>query len=180
MNSVFLTFGLVNRGMAYLLGMAVLALAAGVAFTSLGPADVGAWALEIFGVTFLFLLSALVLMAFVCWVRLCDCPDDPGRRRIWAEAGLHAANGVSTLALTFTLLGISLGIGTLADQALTPQTIQVVVRDLTAQFSLAFMTTVVGLPVSAALRALIGITETRFNVAPSRQLTDPITFGETS
>jgi len=36
-----------------------------------------------------------------------------------------------------------------------------VVRDLTKHFSLAFMTTVVGLPVSAALRALIRVTEAR-------------------
>ena len=30
---------------------------------------------------------------------------------VWFEAGIQAANGVTTLALTFTLLGISLGIG---------------------------------------------------------------------
>jgi hypothetical protein len=35
--------------------------------------------------------------------------------------------------------------------------VQAVIRDLTANFSLAFMTTVVGLPVSACLRALLVI-----------------------
>ena len=66
-----------------------------------------------------------------------------------------AAHGVATLALTYTLFGISLGIGTLAGQGLTPETVQTVIRDLTASFSLAFMTTVVGLPLSAALRTIL-------------------------
>ena len=78
-------------------------------------------------------------------------------RDYWFAVGMQAANGVTTLALTFTLLGISLGIGSLAGQTLTPETVQTVIRDLTANFSLAFMTTVVGLPVSAGLRALLVI-----------------------
>lgn len=76
----------------------------------------------------------------------------------WLEVGVQAANGVTTLALTFTLLGISLGIGGLAGQPLTPETVQPIIRQLTADFSLAFMTTVVGLPVSAGLRAALLIT----------------------
>jgi hypothetical protein len=71
---------------------------------------------------------------------------------------LHAANGIATLALTYTLFGISLGIGDLAGQNLTPDTVQAVIRGLTERFSLAFMTTVIGLPTSALLRALLSIT----------------------
>tara|TARA_B100000683_G_scaffold220295_1_gene217084 strand:- start:1019 stop:1255 length:237 start_codon:yes stop_codon:yes gene_type:complete len=77
---------------------------------------------------------------------------------------MQTANGVTTLALTFTLLGISLGIGGLAEQNLTPETVQTVIRDLTANFSLAFMTTVVGLPMSAILRALLVVSHNRANV----------------
>ena len=76
----------------------------------------------------------------------------------WTEAGLQAANGIATLALTYTLLGISLGIGTLAEQELTPETVRHVIRGLTSQFSLAFMTTVVGLPTAAILRTLLVVT----------------------
>ena len=58
-------------------------------------------------------------------------------------------------------LGISLGIGSLAGQDLTPDTIQSVIRTMTANFSLAFMTTVIGLPVSALLRSLLIVTDAR-------------------
>jgi hypothetical protein len=80
---------------------------------------------------------------------------------------------VTTLALTFTLLGISLGIGTLAGQELTPETIQPVIRKMTANFSLAFMTTVVGLPISALLRSLIIVTHAR-NHSPAHAKRRPI------
>jgi hypothetical protein len=72
-----------------------------------------------------------------------------------------AANGIATLALTYTLLGISLGVGTLAEQELTPETVRHVIRGLTSQFSLAFMTTVVGLPTAAVLRTLLVVTHAR-------------------
>jgi hypothetical protein len=68
---------------------------------------------------------------------------------------------VSTVALTYTLLGISLGIGSLAGRPLDPTTIQPIITELTRYFSLAFMTTVVGLPTAAALRALVLITDAR-------------------
>ena len=80
---------------------------------------------------------------------------------MWLEAGLQAANGVTTLALTYTLLGISLGVGSMAENELSPDTIQTVVRNLTAQFSMAFLTTVVGLPLSAVLRTLLLVTHAR-------------------
>ena len=88
----------------------------------------------------------------------------------WNETGEHAANAVATLALTYTLLGISLGIGTLADQELTPQTIQPVIRGLTEHFSLAFMTTVVGLPTAAILRAIVAITNVHLTSAQTASL----------
>jgi hypothetical protein len=39
--------------------------------------------------------------------------------------------------------------------------VQDIIRSLTGHFSLAFMTTVIGLPSAAALRALLLITEAR-------------------
>ena len=80
---------------------------------------------------------------------------------MWLEAGLQAANGITTLALTYTLLGISLGIGMLAERSLSPETVQGIVQDLTAQFSMAFLTTVIGLPLSAVLRTLLLVSHAR-------------------
>ena len=74
---------------------------------------------------------------------------------------MHAANGVATLGLTYTLLGISLGIAALSQQQLTPHTVQDVIAQLTRHFSMAFLTSVVGVPTAAALRAMIMVTETR-------------------
>lgn len=148
-----------SRSLSYLLGLLVLVLLVAVQATSLDATGVGAWALEVFGITFIAILGGLIHTVLFCWSRYRDLDAQDPQRRVWLEIGLHAANGVSTIALTYTLLGISLGIGTLADQELTPDTVQAVIRSLTGHFSLAFMTTVVGLPTAAALRALLLITE---------------------
>ena len=161
MRRTFSYFDSGSRVVSYLLGAAVLAVAGGVALGSLRPGDMAGLVLDTFGVTFLALLLTLVFITLFCWVRQSGLGHDGPRRRPWTEAAILGADGVSTLALTFTLLGISLGISILADRPLTPQTVQLVVRDLTKDFSLAFMTTVVGLPISTALRALIRITEVR-------------------
>ncbi len=77
--------------------------------------------------------------------------------KVYLEAGMQAANGISTLALTYTLFGISLGIGALAQESLSPDNINRVISILTSQFSIAFMTTVIGLPTAAIVRAWIAI-----------------------
>ncbi len=150
-----------SRTLSYFLGTLVLALAVAAIMTSLEAADIAAWAWRAFGMTFLALFASLVFVALFSWTRMRQVADAPGTRLVWLETGMHAANGVATLALTYTLLGISLGIGQLADQELTPATVQGVIRGLTEQFSLAFLTTIVGLPTAAALRALIRVTSVR-------------------
>lgn len=147
-----------SRALSYLLGALCIGLAAAVFATSQAPGAIAQWTLEVFGVSFVALFSALVFVSLFSWVRMGQMP---ARRDFWLEVGLHGANGVSTLALTFTLLGISLGIGTLAEQELTPETVQSIIQDLTKHFSLAFLTTVVGLPSAAVLRALLSITHQR-------------------
>ena len=148
-----------SRAVSYMLGALAVALAVAVLMTSNSVVDIAAWAREVLGWSFVTLLASLVFLALYCWVRLLQLRG--AGDEIWFEAGIQAANGVTTLALTFTLLGISLGIGTLAGQELTPETIQGVIRKMTANFSLAFMTTVVGLPVSALLRSLIVVTHAK-------------------
>jgi hypothetical protein len=154
---VLLTAG--SRSLSYLLGGVILVIAAAVAASGWGVRAVAGWALDVFGATFLALFAVLVAVAVFAWIRLTDGLDSAARR-LWREVGLHAANGVSTVALTYTLLGISLGIGTLAGRPLDPSTVQDIVGELTRHFGRAFMTTVVGLPAAAALRALLLIADT--------------------
>ncbi len=152
--------GLLNggsRALSYFLGAVVLVLALSLAMGAPEPGDILAWAARVLGGVFLGLLSVLILATLYCWQRLLDRNLRAEQRQAWHEAGLHAANGIATLALTYTLFGISLGIGELAGQSLTPETVQEVIRGLTERFSLAFMTTVIGLPTSALLRALLSI-----------------------
>lgn len=148
-----------SRAASYLMGALAVALAVAVFMTSNSVADIANWLREVLGWSFLVLLTSLVFLVFFSWVRMFQLKG--ARDEVWFETGVQAANGVTTLALTFTLLGISLGIGTLAGQELTPETIQPVIQKMTANFSLAFMTTVVGLPISALLRSLIIVTYAR-------------------
>jgi len=150
-------FEAAGRTTGFVLGGGVIALAIATAASPLTAGDIASWAERVFGPTFVVLFLTLVGAALFCWVRVGQLHDNPGQSRPWLEGGMHAASGVATLALTYTLLGISLGIGSLADQELTSDTVQTVIQGLTGHFSMAFMTTVIGLPTAALLRALLSV-----------------------
>ena len=76
-------------------------------------------------------------------------------KKLWFETGIQLSNLISTIALTYTLLGISLGIGELSSSKLDVDTINETISKLTEQFSMAFMTSVVGLPLSGVLRSAL-------------------------
>ena len=149
--------------LGYTLGSAVVLLAIASALSDHNSRTLVAvslsWAVEVLGVMFLAGLATLSATALYCWRRLLSATA--AKRMAWYVGGIEAAGGVATLALTYTLLGISLGIASLADQVLTPETVQAVIRNLTKEFSLAFMSTVIGLPLSAMLRALLSVTKAR-------------------
>ena len=84
-------------------------------------------------------------------------------KKIWLQIGIHASNGVATLALTFTLFGISSGIGQLTAGSLNIEEINSVIASLTDEFSMAFMTSVIGLPLSALLRVAVAVTSKSHN-----------------
>ncbi|MGB0671481.1 MAG: hypothetical protein ACPGNT_08285 [Rhodospirillales bacterium] len=162
---------LLNQGSqaaSYLLGGVVIAAAGASVLWDAGTQDLAGWVLDVLGLGFVGLLGGLVFLALFAFVRLRSA-DSSDERAFWLGVGVQAANGVTTLALTFTLLGISLGIGSLAGQDLTPETVQGVIRDLTANFSLAFMTTVIGLPVAALLRSALIVQHGRLELAESRR-----------
>jgi hypothetical protein len=165
MRAVLASVSAGGRAFSYGLGILACTLALAAAITSIEVADIADWALDVFGVTFLVVYGGLSLTVLFCWTRQYQSAGDPVARHIWLTAGLHAAGGVATVALTYTLLGISLGIGSLAGHELGPDTIQPVIRDLTRHFSMAFLTTVVGLPVSAVLRAMLMVTARRIETA---------------
>ena len=155
MRAVAEIFATGSQTASFLMGAVVLAAAGLAALWSLQIQDIASWAFDVLGAGFVGLLTLLVLATAYCLVQLRRVRDDAEAADFWLITGVQLAGGVATLALTYTLFGISLGIGSLAGQGLTPETVQAVIRDLTASFSLAFMTTVVGLPLSAVLRTTL-------------------------
>jgi len=170
MRAIIALAGPGTRALSYLLGFAVIGLALAVMITETQVADIVNWSQKIFGTLFLAVFCGLVYTAALALVRVSGrAVTEPGVRT-WFEAGIQAANAIATLALTYTLLGISLGIGSLADHDLNPATIQDVIKGLTDNFSMAFMTTVVGLPMSAGLRAALLVAYSR---AQDRAIVSP-------
>jgi len=154
MRAILLAFETSSRATALVLGAVVLGLAGIVMETSWTATDIADWAQRVFGTTFMVATAGLVFISVFSWLKL----HQTGGSKVWLEAGLQASTGIATIALTYTLLGISLGVGSLATKELTPETVRFVIRELTENFSMAFMTTVVGLPVSAILRTVLLVT----------------------
>lgn len=142
-----------TRWLCYVMGSVVIALAGMLYLTDQTINTVYQHLEHIFSVGFIVLFIALVGISIYAGWRTGVDRDS----RFWHEAGQQAAAGVATLALTFTLLGISLGIGSLSNQSITPETVQGIIQRLTQHFSMAFMTTVVGLPTANVLRAFIAL-----------------------
>ena len=134
-------------------GMCAIVFALISLVTNMQIGDIIAWMGKYFGITFTVLFASLLVISVYAIMKVSQHHAVP----FWAQVGAQAANGISTLALTFTLLGISLGIGALADQSLTPDNVNTIIALLTTQFSMAFMTTVVGLPTSTTVRATLSI-----------------------
>ena len=148
-----------SRTLSYMLGVTVILLAISVIFTANPLPEVTDWLKDVLGYSFLGLTGILVFVVFFCWIKLIS--EEKENFEVWMISGIQAANGIMTLALTFTLLGISLGIASLSGKALTPETVQPAIQEMTTNFSLAFMTTVIGLPLSAVLRGLLIVTDAR-------------------
>lgn len=134
-------------------GMVIISLAAVSYATELPLSEIFVWLERFFSSAFIGIYTLLVALGIHAIVQL----KQPQYADYWQEVGLQAGNAIATLALTFTLLGISLGIGTLSEQPLSPENVQLMISGLTKQFSMAFMTTVIGLPTATIIRALTSI-----------------------
>ena len=150
--------GLGVRALAIFSGLLVIGLALTLLLFGVVPKDLFAIAKEKLGVLFMVLSVVLVLTVMIAVVKIRDAQLDHQSKSVWLHIGLHSANGIATVALTFTLFGISAGIGELAGGDLDIDTINTVIASLTDQFSMAFMTSVVGLPLSALMRVVVGVT----------------------
>jgi len=142
------------KTLGYGVGGLIILMALAVYLTQMEISGILAWMEEVFSITFISVYLALMALGVYAGWQISQgvVPS------YWHEIGQQAAGGVATLALTFTLLGLSLGIGSLADQDISPDTITQIIQGLTGHFSTAFMTTVVGLPSANALRAFVSIT----------------------
>jgi len=136
-----------------IMGIIIISLALVSYATELPLSELFFWIERFFSSVFIAIYTFLVAIGIYAIVQL----KQPELANYWQEVGLQAGNAIATLALTFTLLGISLGIGTLSEQPLSPENIQLIISGLTKQFSMAFMTTVIGLPTATVIRALISI-----------------------
>ena len=111
------------------------------------------WSFSILGTTFIIIFSSLVFASLFCIFKLNI--STKFKKKFWLEVGMQVSNSISIIALTFTLLGISLGIGELSSAKLDLTTINQTIGKLTEQFSMAFMTSVIGLPVSAIFKSVL-------------------------
>tara|TARA_R110001583_G_scaffold77377_1_gene210719 strand:- start:6940 stop:7473 length:534 start_codon:yes stop_codon:yes gene_type:complete len=135
------------------IGLGIILLAAVSYVTELPLSGILVWLDRFFSSAFIGLYTLLVTLGVYAIVQL----KQPNEADYWQEVGLQSGNAIATLALTFTLFGISLGIGSLSEQPLSPENVQLIISGLTKQFSMAFMTTVIGLPTATIIRALISI-----------------------
>ena len=136
-----------------IVGVIIISLALVSYFTELPITAIFSWLERFFSTAFILIYCLLVALGIYAITQL----KQHKYANYWQEVGQQTGNAIATLALTFTLLGISLGIGTLAEQPLSPENVQMMVSGLTKQFSMAFMTTVIGLPTATIIRALISI-----------------------
>ena len=144
------------RAMSYMLGTIVIFLAVFLMLTDFHIYQTLDWVREMLGFSFLIFTMILSLTAIYCWLKI--IAEKQTEDKFWMAVGMQSSNGIMTLALTYTLLGISLGIGSLSGKPLSPETVQIAIQEMTTNFSLAFMTTVIGLPLSTILKAFLIIT----------------------
>ncbi len=139
--------------LSIMVGVVVIVLACVSFIFNMQLLEIMNWISLHFGMTFSVLFSILLAISGYAILMVSKQQNIV----YYFQIGIQAANGISTLALTFTLLGISLGIGALAEQSLTPENVNQLISVLTKQFSMAFMTTVIGLPSALIVRASLSI-----------------------
>ena len=152
-SKLYLIFNQSSQAISVFLGCILISLVFFVYLTENEPFEVFNMATSILGSTFILLISLLTFFSIICITNVITLKLY--EKKLWFETGIQLSNLISTIALTYTLLGISLGIGELSSSKLDVDTINETISKLTEQFSMAFMTSVVGLPLSGVLRSAL-------------------------
>ena len=152
-SKLYLIFNQSSQAISVFLGCILISLVFFVYLTENEPFEVFNMATSILGSTFILLISLLTFFSIICITNVITLKLY--EKKLWFETGIQLSNLISTIALTYTLLGISLGIGELSSSKLDVDTINETISKLTEQFSMAFMTSVVGLPLSGVLRSIL-------------------------
>ena len=161
-NYLLIGFNQSSQAISVFLGGIVLILFLCVGYSDANPSFIFEWLVSTLGYSFLIITIFLTFIAIISIINISNYKNI--RRKFWFETGLQVSNLISTLALTYTLLGISLGIGELSSSKLDIEIINQTISKLTPQFSMAFMTSVIGLPLSGLLRSLLIIIYEHFTV----------------
>ena len=130
MGNILTIAGSGSKSISLVLGTAVVGAAVASGVMGLELREIADWARDVFSVTFMVLLGTMLAGFAYCLVRLVERRKAGLNGDVWLEAAVHLAGGVATVALTYTLLGISLGIGTLAGQEVNAETVQSIIGDL--------------------------------------------------
>ena len=152
-NYFILRFNQSFQAISVVFGTLIIGLFVYVLTTNNEPSFIFNWLMSVLGDTFIVILLFLTITSLICIINVSSV--ETSNKKLWFESGLQLSNLISTIALTYTLLGISLGIGELSASKLVVDTINQTISKLTEQFSMAFMTSVIGLPLSAILRSII-------------------------
>ena len=152
-SKLYFIFNQSSQAISIFLGCILISLVFFVYLTENEPFEVFNMATSILGSTFILLISLLTFFSIICITNVITLKLY--EKKLWFETGIQLSNLISTIALTYTLLGISLGIGELSSSKLDVDTINETISKLTEQFSMAFMTSVVGLPLSGVLRSIL-------------------------
>jgi len=99
------------RALYWIVGSLIIAVAAVSLVTQMSVMEIMSLVNRHFGVTFITFYTALVVIGLFAVRQLWQRQSTYG---YWHELCLQTANGISTLALTFTLFGISMGISSLS------------------------------------------------------------------
>ena len=161
-NYLLIGFNQSSQAISIFLGGIVLILFLYVGYSNANPSLIFEWLVSTLGYSFLIITTFLTLIAIISIININNY--ESRRRKFWFETGLQVSNLISTFALTYTLLGISLGIGELSSSKLDIDTINQTISRLTQQFSMAFMTSVIGLPLSGLLRSILIIIYEHYRV----------------
>ena len=149
--------GHIGQSLTFFFGGVTIILAGLALILDIFPRDVFLWAVSTLGLTYILITASVVLLSLFS---LSQYRADPLHNQQWIKIGSQSNTAIATIALTYTLCGISLGVGSLASSDLSPENINHVISGLTKEFGMAFMTSVVGLPLSALMRFIFVLNDT--------------------